>query len=163
MRDRIVLTILPVAWVSSLAVRLQAQPVTSLEEFLIQIINTVFQTNNILSGLLIIAVVWGGRWFGRVAWPDIIAFFKSKEETSERRFQAEIVAEAERSRQAQENDKLTVQTLLNLAGEQRAMVAVLETQRILLIHILRGMSNGSGKIAEKAMEEAASAAQDSRR
>lgn len=139
----------------------QAQPVTSLEEFIIQVLNTLFQTNNVLAFLLIVAFVWGGRWFGRVAWGDIISYFKSKEETAERHFQMEMAADAERETRAKENDKLTIETLLNLAGEQRAMVAVLETQRVLLIHILRAM-NGSGKKIEQAMEEAGDAAQAAR-
>lgn len=132
---------------------LQQVQVTSLEEFVIQIVNTLFQTNNILSGLLIIAVVWGGRWFGRVAWADIVAYFKSKEETAERHFQTQLAVEAERAKRDQDNDKLTMEALMSLSGEMRASVAVLETQRVLLIHILRSM-NGSGKAIEKAMEEA---------
>lgn len=141
---------------------IQAPPVTSLEEFVIQIVNTLFQTNNILSGLLIVAVVWGGRWFGRVAWPDIVAFFKTKEDNSERRFQVEVAANAERDRRAQENDKLTIESILNVTGELRALVAVTETNRILLINILRGM-NGTGKAIEHAMDEADDAAQNSHR
>lgn len=139
----------------------QVPQVTSLEEFLIQIINTIFQTNNILSGLLIIAVVWGGRWFGRVAWADIVAFFKSKEETAERHFQVELAAETERAKRDQDNDKLTMEAVLALSGEMRAAVAVLETQRVLLIHILRSM-NGNGKAIERAMEEATDAARAAR-
>lgn len=135
--------------------------VTSLEEFIIQIVNTLFQTNNILSGLLIVAVIWGGRWFGQVAWPDIVTLFKTKEENSERRFQTEVAANADRDRRAQENDKLTIETILSLSGEMRAAVAVLETQRVLLIHILRSL-NGSGKAIEKAMEEATDAARAAR-
>lgn len=135
--------------------------VTSLEGLLVQFINTVFQTNNILSGLLIIIVVWGGRWFGRVAWVDVVAYFKSKEEIAERRFQIEQASDAENDKRRQESDRLLLETLMGLSGEQRAMVAVLETQRVLLINILRSM-NGSGKAIERAMEEASAAAQDSR-
>lgn len=140
----------------------QTPAVTSLEEFIIQIVNTLFQTNNVLAGLLVVMVVWGGRWFGRVAWQDIVAFFKSREETAERHFQAEMASDAERDTRAKETDRLTLEAILNVTGELRALVAVTETNRILLINILRGM-NGTGKAIEKAMEEASDATQNPRR
>lgn len=140
---------------------LQQVQVTSLEEFVIQIVNTLFQTNNILSGLLIIAVVWGGRWFGRVAWADIVAYFKSKEETAERHFQVTLAADAERDKRAQENDKLNLEALMNVTGELRALVAVTETNRILLISLIR--RNGKSKALEEIMDEVGSETQGSSR
>ena len=135
-------------------------PVTTLEEFVIQIITVLFQTNNILSGLLVIVVVWGGRWFGRVAWPDIVGIWRQREEVRAHQVELQCEADMERVRREAENDALLIGQLSSfsdafreVSGETRAIASILQSHTEMLVSIIRdfdGREQAHGAAAAEA-------------
>ena len=123
-------------------------------------LNTLFQTNNVLAFLLLIGAVYGGRWFGKVAWPDIVQYLRNRDQVAQHRMELELEADIERTKREGENDRLMLETLTGLAGEQRAMVSVLETQQHMLIQIMRSV-NGSSRVVEESLAEVQGATKDS--
>ena len=116
----------------------------------IAIVNELLNTEHILSYLLVLLMVGGGRWFVRQGWSDLLSYLHKREETRlssvqverERNLEEVRLSAESRLAMAKQFENLS-RAFFELAGEVKQNNVIQQTMVNLLVHILERLNGKS--------------------